>query len=557
MNTTRPNRPSRNLSLFALILLTLLSAPLLFQSRASATSQPEIQTTAPFKDFSSYVSWIRKNHKAPFNPGMPLNFQRASAVTAIQANAAKLASAQSETAAIHFQYRNVKVNQDRNPWQKTGPASAVDPSNPDNWIVMSNDFRLFYNKLFFHVSTDGGRTWTDDAMAAGADPYLLGIPLTAQSNPGISFDDAGNAHFSALSTNLVEDITNNYLNFDSEVDEADGSNHGAYTAMTATPIDAQSCNGGATFVCNGTLNQPMNSTDAHRGSPNAGANYVYYSYFCNLSPGSCTDGNATIPSFNSAILVSQNAAPGQPYSAPSLVSGSVTSAQYSNMVIDPSGTPHIFFDDFSADPAITMWESTLVGGVWTVSKNPVATFVAPYIDTGFNNPNWGFNAAGAAAPGCGAHGYTAYCAFTATQVAGGAAEATPSVYLVTVNLQTGASRVSRVNNDPFNDMKFHFFAWATATPLGAVYVGWYDSRHDPANVNVEYFVAKSFDGGHTFPLQKAVSDVPFNPCVGSFECGYFGDYTQLASGPDGLVHAVWSDTRDGLSMQLFSQTVPF
>jgi len=36
-----------------------------------------------------------------------------------------------------------------------------------------------------------------------------------------------------------------------------------------------------------------------------------------------------------------------------------------------------------------------------------------------------------------------------------------------------------------------------------------------------------------------------------------GDYTQLASGPDGLVHAAWADTRDGVSMQIWSQTVLF
>ena len=51
-------------------------------------------------------------------------------------------------------------------------------------------------------------------------------------------------------------------------------------------------------------------------------------------------------------------------------------------------------------------------------------------------------------------------------------------------------------------------------PGGAVYVGWYDDRNDPQDTNVEYFVGKSFDGGHTFPIQKAVNDVPFNPCNG-------------------------------------------
>ena len=94
-----------------------------------------------------------------------------------------------------------------------------------------------------------------------------------------------------------------------------------------------------------------------------------------------------------------------------------------------------------------------------------------------------------------------------------------------------------------------FVFWAsmlhgTRALNGAVYVGWYDDRNDPFDTKVEYFVGKSTDGGKTFPKQMAVSDTSFNPCVGFPGCGFFGDYTQLVSGPDGVIHAAWSDTRD-------------
>jgi hypothetical protein len=49
--------------------------------------------------------------------------------------------------------------------------------------------------------------------------------------------------------------------------------------------------------------------------------------------------------------------------------------------------------------------------------------------------------------------------------------------------------------------------------------------------------------------------VSFNPCVGFPGCGFFGDYVQLVSGPDGVVHAAWSDTRDGASMQVWSESI--
>jgi hypothetical protein len=518
------------------------------------------QTTKPalFTDYSGYVAWMQKNHKAPFK-GVPATRSGARVLQHAQSphqaeTKTNSLDAATETASRNF-FQDIKVNQDRNPWPKAGIASAVDPSDPKNWVVMSNDFRNNATRIFYHVSTDRGKTWTDDAMTVGADPNIGGVPLTFQVNPALSFDDAGNGHLSALSGNQILDFNNNYLNLDSEIDEVPGLSHGTYSDVLPTLIDAQSCSGTFTgeFVCNGTLSQPLNTTDANPNSPNAGTNYVYYTFFCNLPDTTCTDGAATIPSFSSVILESHSPGPGEPYSAPALVSGSLANAQFSYMVIDSSGTPHIFFNDFTNVPATDMWESTLTGGVWTVSKNPVAHFVY----NGLANPNWGFSDSGAAAARCAIHHFTAYCAFSANQVGAGVVGATPSVYLATVNVNSGSSRIARVNNDPINNQKDHFFAAPATTPEGEVYVGWYDNRKDPLNTNVEYFVGRSRDDGRTFPIQKAVNDVPFNPCTGFQGCGYFGDYTELAAGPDGQIHAAWSDTRDGASMQIWSQAIHF
>lgn len=224
------------------------------------------------------------------------------------------------------------------------------------------------------------------------------------------------------------------------------------------------------------------------------------------------------------------------------------------MVIDSRGTPHIFFDDFTDPAAVHLWESTLVGSTWIVAPNPTVGFVY----NGLHNMHWSFRDFGALAPGCTTRRTTAYCAFSANQVGSAKLEVTPSVYLATIDVVKGnASQVVRVNNDAFNDQKHHFFAWAAATPGGSVYVGWYDDRRDPFSTKVDYFVGKSTDGGKTFPKQQAVNDVSFNPCIGFPNCGFFGDYTQLVSGPDGTVRAAWSDTRDAASMQVWSQVVKF
>lgn len=210
----------------------------------------------------------------------------------------------------------------------------------------------------------------------------------------------------------------------------------------------------------------------------------------------------------------------------------------------------MFFDDFSGS-SIAMYESTLTGGTWVVNPRPVVTFNTFQI----GSINWFFRLSATEAPGCGIFGNIAYCAFSANQVNGGAFESSLSAYLVTVNTQNGFSRVARVNNDPFGGSKDHIFPWATTKTDGSVYVGFYDDRQDPANTLVRYWVAKSTDEGKTFLARVAVSDFAFNLCDGFPFCSFFGDYTQIAAGPDGVVHAAWTDTRDRASMQIWGEAI--
>jgi len=159
------------------------------------------QEKAPFKDLPSYVKWVQSKHKAPFD--------RDGAV--LPPGSAKLLKEQAHLAAATVQIQNDRVNQDRNPWPKAEIAAAVDPTNGRNYLVMSNDFRLNFDHMFFHPSTDGGETFTDDAMVGGADPFTGGIPLTFQSDPGVSFDRAGNSYLSTISGNSIFDLNSGYL----------------------------------------------------------------------------------------------------------------------------------------------------------------------------------------------------------------------------------------------------------------------------------------------------------------------------------------------------------
>lgn len=499
------------------------------------------------KDLPSFVRWVNATHKAPFD--------REGAVLPPGGHEllkAKLAGKpHRDIAATLPTFHNVRVNQDRNPWPKAGVGAAVDPSNAKNYVVMANDFRENNARLFFHVSTNGGKGWTDDALAGALFSSTDSTSGTFQSDPGVSFDRVGHSYLSGLSGNSIFDFNTGYVNMDTEIEEVPGEADGTYADLSSTSIDDQICNGaffGGAFTCDAILDKPLITTDTSRTSTD-GTTYVYYTFFC-LNIIGCSDGTATrIPSASSVILESHSAAAGLPFTPPALVSGRFKNAQFSDMVIDSEGIPHIFFDDFT-DPSIRMWESSYNGSAWVVAAHPVASFSY----TGLNNRNWGFRDNNTVAPGCGVLNETAYCAFSATQIAGGQAEATPSVYVTRVDLDSASSTITRVNNDPFRNGKHHFFPWATVTAKG-IYVGWYDDRNDPFNATVQYWVGKSTDSGKTFSRQVAVSDTAFNPCTGFPNCGFFGDYTQLVSGPDGVVHAAWTDTRDQASQQIWSQSI--
>jgi hypothetical protein len=524
--------------------IVTLFATLVWGQSASAQNATSSHNP-PFKNLEEYAKYVQLHHKAPFDRDS-VRLPEGGAAELMR----QLARHKPEpvpTMGTH----NVKINRDLDPWPKAEIAVGIDPTKGKNVVVMSNDFRENFNHMFYHVSTNGGSGWSDDSMVGGNDANSGFIPLSFESDPGVAFDDKGHSFLSTITGNLIFDGNNGYENFDTQIIVAQGFNHGTYSNLVPIVIDTQPCIATfTTFNCPATLDKPLITVDSVPGSPNNGTIYVYYTVFCFADP--CPYGAGTIPANSSAIVESHSPGAGLPFSPPQIVSGSFSQEQFSDIVVDSHGVPHAFFDDYSSGVNINMYMSTLTAGTWVVNPTPVATFLTFATATG----NWFFRLNGTEAPGCGIHADTAYCAFSANQVGTGALESGLSVYLASINTQTGASSTSRVNNDVFNDSKDHIFPWATSKASdGSVYVGFYDDRDDPFLTKVKYWVAKSTDGGATFPTQMAVSDTSFNPCVGFPFCGFFGDYTQIAAGPDGVVHAAWSDTRDGASMQIFGQAI--
>ena len=133
----------------------------------------------------------------------------------------------------------------------------------------------------------------------------------------------------------------------------------------------------------------------------------------------------------------------------------------------------------------------------------------------------------------------------------------PDVYVYMIKSTDGGSTWStpvKVNQDPMNTGKKHYFPWIACDPVtGTLSVIFYDDRNVSSN-QVETWVANSLDGGETWDDFR-VSDVAFTPTpIPGTASGYFGDYLGI-SARGGLVVPCWTDNRTGAAMTYVSPFV--
>ena len=121
-----------------------------------------------------------------------------------------------------------------------------------------------------------------------------------------------------------------------------------------------------------------------------------------------------------------------------------------------------------------------------------------------------------------------------------------NVYLLASVLPTGATTGSdvmfvrstdsgltfspprRVNDDPINHNKWHWFGALSVAPNGRLDSVWLDTRNAANNTDSQLFYSYSNDTGVTWSPNVAVSE-PFNPFIGYPNQNKLGDYLTLVS----------------------------
>ena len=86
----------------------------------------------------------------------------------------------------------------------------------------------------------------------------------------------------------------------------------------------------------------------------------------------------------------------------------------------------------------------------------------------------------------------------------------------------------KVNDDPVNPSKWHWFGTFSVAPNGRLDAVWYDSRNTAYNTDSQLFYSFSTDAGATWAANVAVSDA-FNPFEGYPNQDKIGDYITIVS----------------------------
>ena len=497
---------------------------------------------------------------------------------------------------------NVTVNQDTAGAPQNETAIAVDPNNPMRIVAAANDYVARgwscdiggtpcsalgdgYSGTYF--SNDGGQTWccssTDPAHLGTLIPgvtRLAGGPYDAGGDPAVAWDSRGNVYYAGLGFNRASApnaVAVNRGTFDS----SGNLTWGPPTFINATKSPS-------------TVNdKEWIAVDHNASSPFRDRIYVTWTRFIfNPSKGSYVQ---------SPIAFVSSSDGGKTFTAPKLISGKVLYGQGSRPVVGPDGTLYVFWD---ASTRLASLNSTYVvksvdgGASWS---KPVAiselTDSDPLADTVFRVNS--FPAAAAAPNGdlyatwttqsktgatdgdrscaswlsadlAGCRSFAVYSRSTnggatwsqPARVFAGAAR-TPDGYPVSQPSDGSALNAP----SPAGAVEDIFPAIGTA-PDGTVYIGayrgdvvspWQTCAAGPPppqgridcttlgdyidNTRLDYAVTNLTD-------TQVMNTHPINTRNG-FGGGFFGDYTDLSVGSDGVFHAFWTDSNNKQSVTWF------
>jgi hypothetical protein len=112
----------------------------------------------------------------------------------------------------------------------------------------------------------------------------------------------------------------------------------------------------------------------------------------------------------------------------------------------------------------------------------------------------------------------------------------------------------RINDDPINHNKWHWFGTLSVAPNGRIDSVWLDTRNAANNTDSQLFYSYSRDGGTTWSANIAVSE-PFDPFIGYPHQNKIGDYITMVS-DNGGGNVAYSATFNGEQDIYYARVAP-
>ncbi len=317
--------------------------------------------------------------------------------------------------------------------------------------------------------------------------------------------------------------------------KADG--HFYYASLTNGPLglwkSTDDCQTFAwvTQITNGYDDKELMAVDNNDGSPYYGRLYVAWTDFTSTQ----------------SIKVTRSTDAGLTWSA-GVVLSTASGCQGAWPVVAPDGTVYVGWASglFTGTMSVDVSRSTDGGATWTAMASPASTKVEPQDTAASSNcgrPSLKGNIRYLPSPqlAVGPDGFL-HAVYSYDPDGASTGDTVDVFYRRSTN--GGASWLPEVRLNDDSTTTDQFYPTLSVGSSNVVSAAWYDRRHDPANLLVDYYQRFSFDGGATWGASTRLSDVSTPIFLdNALATCYHGDYdTQVQTATHVLVQ--WSDDRN-------------